>query len=278
VGEQRDHVFVIHYGEGGNGKGTFIRALERVLGPYATKVHLSLLVEVKHAEHDTVRASLFRTRLAVADETAQQARLNESSVKNLTGGDRIRARRMREDPWSFDPTHSLWLLTNHLPQIRGRDTGIWRRIRVVKWVRTFLGQEADTTLDAVLASEAPGILNWLVEGCQAWQAHGLREPEAVLRDTLAYRESQDVLARFAEDVGLTFDRGLAIGAGRLQELLKAWIEQEGMARPNNKAVGDWLASHGVRVEHPRLKGRQVKFWRGVGIPGEDGLLVEDARA
>src|SRR5438105_298728 len=276
VGEQRDHVFVIHYGEGGNGKGTFIRALEAVLGPYATKIHLSLLIEVKHREHDTVRAALFRTRLAVAEETSQVARLNESSVKNLTGGDTIMARRMREDPWRFKPTHSLWLCTNHLPQIQGRDTGIWRRVRVVKWVRTFAGAEMDTTLDAVLAREASGILNWLLAGGRAGQTHGLKEPDAVLRDTLAYRQSQDVLTRFAEDVGLTFDKGLAIGGSRLQELLKAWVEQEGIPRPNNKAVSDWLLSHpGVRVENPRMKGRQLRYWRGVGVPGEDGLLNAD---
>ena len=276
VGEQRDHVFVIHYGEGGNGKGTFVRALEAVLGPYATKIHLSLLIEVKYREHDTVRAALFRTRLAVAEETSQVARLNESSVKNLTGGDRIMARRMREDPWSFSPTHSLWLQTNHLPQIQGRDTGIWRRIRVVRWVSHFaVGQNADTGLDARLSVEGPGILNWLLEGCRMWQAHGLQEPETVMRDTLAYRASQDVLERFAEDAGLEFRQGLAMEGARLQEKLKEWLEQEGLPQPTNKAVGDWLLSHGARSVRQMRFGKQRKWWFGVGVPGEDGAAATE---
>ena len=86
----------------------------------------------------------------MASETQKRVRLDEASVKNLTGGDRITARRMRENPWEFDPTHSLWLQTNHLPEISGRDTGIWSRIRVVKWVKTFDGKDQDRDLDETL--------------------------------------------------------------------------------------------------------------------------------
>ncbi|MGK7312555.1 MAG: phage/plasmid primase, P4 family [Candidatus Longimicrobiales bacterium M2_2A_002] len=272
VGIQRDHVFVIHFGHGANGKGTFIRAIENVLGPYAIEAHLSLLVESKYREHDTVRADLFRTRLAVASETERRVRLAEASVKNLTGGDRIRARRMREDPWGFEPTHSLWLLTNHLPEIQGRDAGIWRRIRVVEWVAHFRGAEADTALDEKLAAEAPGVLRWIVEGCLAWQEHGLDEPEAVVRATLAYRHSEDALGRFAEDVGLVFRSGLEIQASELQELLDSWARAEGIDAPRQE-VGDWLREQGVRQTRQYYTDssgnrRRARFWIGVGL--EDG--------
>lgn len=274
VGEQRDHAFVIHYGEGGNGKGTFIRALEHVLGEYAVKIHLSLLVETKYPQHDTVRADLFRARLAVSEEIADQVRLNEASVKNLSGGDRVRARRMREDPWSFAPTHSLWMQTNHLPLVRGTDTGIWRRLKVVRWVSTFLGAAADTDLDAKLAAEASGILNWMLEGCRQWQAQGLAEPEVVVRETLAYRDSQDVLARFADDVGLTFDPGLAIAGSRFATLLAEWVAREGVPRPWAKTVSDWMVAHGAHKMKQRRLGTQAMWWIRAGVPGEDGPAME----
>ncbi len=273
VGAQRDHIFVIHYGTGGNGKGTFLRALQRVLGPYALEIHLSLLVESKYKEHDTVRADLFRTRLAVAVETDRRVRLAEASVKNLTGADRIRARRMREDPWSFDPSHSLWLQTNHLPEISGRDTGIWRRIRVVKWVNTFTGKDEDRGLDEALAAEVPGIMAWLVRGCLAWQEYGLAEPEAVIRDTLAYRRAEDTFTRFQEDVGLVFKPDLRIQAGELQELLAEWATGEGIDPPRHD-LGEWLRDQGCRQKRKKWtdpaseKLRQARFWLGVGI--EDG--------
>lgn len=264
VGAQTEHVFVIHYGDGGNGKGTFTRALQRVLGPYAVEVHLSLLVEVRYKEHDTVKADLFRKRLAIAVETERRVRLAEASVKNLSGGDRIRARRMREDSWSFDPTHSLWLQTNHLPEIAGRDRGIWRRIRVVKWARTFEDAQQDHDLDATLAAEAPGILGWLVEGCLLWQQHGLAEPEAVVRDTLDYRRGEDVFSRFADDTGLVFRRDLEMPAGQLQELLFEWARAEGLDAPR-QALGDWLKDQGCRQAVPRVDGKRVRTWVGVGL-------------
>lgn len=273
VGAQRDHALIIHYGAGGNGKGTFVRAIQRVLGPYAVEVHLSLLVETKQREHDTVKADLFRARLAVAAETERRVHLAEASVKNLTGGDRIRARRMHQDSWSFDPTHSLWLQTNHLPAISGRDAGIWRRIRVVKWPNAFHDRAADPTLDETLASEAPGILRWLVEGCQDWQVHGLAEPEAVRRDTHAYRQSEDVFARFVADTGLAFGRGLRIQAAELQSLFIEWAKGEDIKRDG---LADWLRDQGARQTREKWtdsesKQRQSRFWNGLGQDvGEEG--------
>jgi putative DNA primase/helicase len=278
VGAQRDHIFVIHYGDGRNGKGTFVRALQSTLGPYARVVHLSLLVEQRHSQHDTVKANLFRARLAVASETRRRIRLDEASVKNLTGGDRITARRMREDSWEFDPTHSLWLQTNHLPEISGRDRGIWSRIRVVKWVASFRGTE-EPDLDDTLAAEGPGILRWLVEGCRAYLQHGLAEPEAVVRETLAYRQTEDKLERFADDVGLRFAPSLEIPAGLLQKLLAEWSDEQGITIP--QGVGDWLIQHGAektrrwQTDPGTTQRKQVRFWTGAGLPASDSEPEND---
>lgn len=280
VGAQLDHVFIIHYGGGRNGKGTFVRAIQRVLGPYAVVIHLSLLVEQRFAQHDTVKAELFRTRLAIASETQRRVKVDEASVKNLTGGDRITARRMREDPWEFDPSHSLWLQTNHLPEISGRDTGIWSRIRVVKWVTTFSEQEQDRTLDATLATEAPGILRWLVRGCLKRQRDGLAEPEAVIRETLAYRQAEDVLAHFCVDTGLMFDPNAKIQASVLQNLLTEWAHAEGIDPPRQD-LSAWLKDHGAKQRQPREKGpdgtqRRVRYWERIGLSSADDNDAETA--
>src|SRR5205823_5889427 len=95
-----------------------------------------LLMQGK-AEHATEQAQLFGMRLVVASESEQGARLKESLVKSLTGGERIRARRMREDFWEFDPTHKIILQTNYKPRVRGTDEGIWRRLRLVPFVARF---------------------------------------------------------------------------------------------------------------------------------------------
>ena len=233
VGAQEDHVFVIHFGGGRNGKGTFVRALQKALGPYAVTPHLSLLIQQRFPEHDAVKAALFRARLAVASETQRRVKLDEASIKNLTGGDRILARRMRENPWHFDPTHSLWLLTNHLPEIGGRDTGIRSRIRVVKWEATF-AIDPDLKLDSVLAAEAPGVLRWAVEGCLEWQRYGLKEPEAVVSETLAYRIAEDVFGRFVADCSITFDKGLEMRVTVVQAMLSEWARRTRGARRSQR--------------------------------------------
>lgn len=265
VGVQRDHVFVIHYGGGRNGKGTFTRALLVVFGPYAVTPHISLLVQQKHSEHDTVKADLFRCRLAVAVETERRTHLAEASVKNLTGGDPIKCRRLYENPWEFTPSHSLWLQTNYLPKIAGRDRGVWSRIRVVEWKSTFVDRAADTNLDETLAAEAPGILAWCVRGCLMWQRDGLAEPEAVIRATLVYRQAEDTFARFAADVGLAFAKPLRYDATGLLALLDEWAEGEGI-KASHSEFTEWLKEHGAQKIRVRTDdGRQPRVWSGVGM-------------
>jgi putative DNA primase/helicase len=275
VGFQKDHVFIIHYGGGRNGKGTFTRALQHALGPYARVIHLSLLVHSKGSQHDTIKADLFRARLAVASELKSRIPLDEASVKNLTGGDRITARRMHQDPWEFDPSHSLWLQTNYLPQITGRDRGIWSRIKVVRWEATFEGKKDDQNLDEKLREEAPGILNWLIAGCLEWQEHGLKEPKAVVRETLAYRQAEDVLNVFLSEAGLAFDSSLEIKARELQELLADWSKEEGRPAPTRDVKG-WLLENGVTQIQRREDGKRPRYWLGIGVKDPKGDTDETA--
>jgi putative DNA primase/helicase len=147
----------VDYGSGGNGKSKFWGAIQHVLGPYTVVPHKSLLVAQRHEQHATVVANLFRKRLAVASETKAADVLDDEQVKNLTGGDRLSGRRMREDPWEFQPTHTLVMFSNHKPSVRGRDEGIWRRLRLVPWEVTIPEDERDPNLSAKLAAEAsPG--------------------------------------------------------------------------------------------------------------------------
>ena len=270
VGRQKDHRFIIHYGDGGNGKGTFIRGVMQVLGDYFVTPDKSLIVQDKYGggRHNTERVALFRKRLAVAVETDRREHLNEAQVKNLTGNDRINGRRLYEDPWEFDPTHSLWLQTNYLPEIQGRDGGIWGRIRVVPWVATFRGTDCeDTSLDDKLRAEAPGILNWLIEGCLRWQAHGLQEPAQVANATAHYRDSEDILGRFANEAGLEFIAGARVTIKDVRNRLDEWCRDEGIREaPNRNDVADWLRANGaLNVGRRQYNNVSGTWWSGVGF-------------
>jgi putative DNA primase/helicase len=110
-------------------------------------------------------------------EVDHPQRLAEGTVKRLTGGDRVKARRMREDFWHFTPSHTFAMLTNHKPDISGTDEGVWRRVRLIPWEVVVPEDERDEHLGDRLGLELDHVRAWLVSGYRDWRAHGLGEPQ-----------------------------------------------------------------------------------------------------
>ena len=158
-----------------------------------------LLMSKRNESHPTERADLFRKRLVVAIETESGRRLNETLAKELTGGDRIRARRMREDFWEFEPSHKIVLATNHKPAINGTDKGIWRRIQMIPFEVEMSDKKAVLDMPDKLRAEYAGILAWCVRGTMAWQSCGLKPPESVGAATRQYKLEEDRLGAFLDE-------------------------------------------------------------------------------
>jgi len=157
------------------------------------------LLVAKKGSHPTEVADLFGMRLVASIEVEDGRRLAESLVKQLTGGDKVRARRMRQDFWQFDPTHKVFMAVNHKPEIRGTDTAIWRRLRLIPFEQTIPPDEQDRKLPQKLEAELPGILRWVLDGCLAWQREGLQAPAEVRKATGQYRSEMDVIGAFLQD-------------------------------------------------------------------------------
>lgn len=235
----------ILYGKGSNGKSTVVNVLMGMLGPdYAMKAPPDLLLMRRQESHPTERASLYGKRLVVAIETGESRRLNEELVKELTGSDPITARRMREDFWTFDPTHKVWLATNHRPTIQGTDHGIWRRLQLVPFTTTIPDDQAIKDMPARLAAEYPGILAWCVRGCLEWRKEGrLTAPEEVSQATNEYRRDEDILGAFLEEHCL-INPPLRVKASALYERYKAWAERSGEDVASQKRFGNAMTERG----------------------------------
>ncbi|HVU88049.1 MAG TPA: phage/plasmid primase, P4 family [Pirellulales bacterium] len=231
-GEVRDHVLLILYGTGRNGKGTLLSVLRKILGDYATEAAKDLLIERKHEGHATERAALCGRRLVTCTESARRAHLDEALVKQLTGGDTITARGMRENLWSFQPSHTLIMATNHRPRISGTDLGIWSRIRLVPFNARISDAAKDTGLATKLEAEASGILSWLIAGCRLWQDDGfkLMDAAAVTEATAEYRESSDLLKPFLDECTIEQPHGRVL-FGDLREAYLSWCKTHGIAQP-----------------------------------------------
>lgn len=222
VGLIRDHILPIAYGSGSNGKSTILGTLLDVFGPdYGMKAPPALLMAKKADGHPTELAALFGKRLVVAIETAEGGRLDEVRIKELTGGDSVSARRMREDFWEFKPTHTLMMATNHKPVVRGTDLAIWRRLKLIPFTVTMDEKDADVSMPEKLRNELPGILSWCVRGCVSWQVRGLDSPEEVTKATNIYKTEQDVLGAFLSECTLKSDK-CNVAAKELYERYELW--------------------------------------------------------
>ena len=265
TGDVSEHVMFIMWGSGRNGKSTFINTVMALLGEYAQKAAPELLLTNAQDSHPTGSSNLYGVRFAPTIETAEGRRLNETQVKELTGGDTVSTRRMRENYWEFAPVHHLWMATNHRPTISGTDLGIWSRIRMIPFTVAIPPNERDTRLQSKLMAELPGILAWAVRGCLEWQKNGLQPPEAVKHATRVYQGQMDTLGDFIEE-RCTVMEGERIAAADLYKAYQAWAPDTGERTMGKKRFGQRLEERSF-VSHKGAKGR--RFWLGLRL-AEDG--------
>jgi putative DNA primase/helicase len=197
----REHLLPIIHGPGQNGKSTLFNAMLAMLGPdYALKVSETLLTPGRDGTPAHEVAELFGKRFVVCIETQEGRRLNESLVKEITGGDTLRGCRKYENGFNFRPTHTVWMATNHMPDIKGRDEGIWRRLKRIPFDVRISEADRDPELSEKLYAERAGILAWCVQGCLDWLRQGrLVTPAKVAIATDSYRAEQDTLAAFLRE-------------------------------------------------------------------------------
>jgi putative DNA primase/helicase len=260
VGLVRDHVLPVIYGSGCNGKSTILGALLDTVGTdYGMKASHDLLMVRTHKPHPTELADLFGMRLVAAVETEEGKRLNETLAKELTGGDRVRARRMNEDFWEFKPTHKIFLATNSEPTVRGTNRGIWRRLKKIELTAFVDDTTADQSMPEKLRGELPGILAWCVRGCLDWQKLGLETPKSVIQTTQDYRKEQDILGMFLAEHAI-IKNGHTVLCKDLYDAYKAWAEASNEYCMTNNMFGRKLRERGIVSDN-----RNPKSYRGIGL-------------
>jgi len=186
--------------------------------------------------------------------------MNESLVKQLTGGERIRARRMREDFWEFDATHKLFLAGNHKPRIKGTDEGIWRRIKTIPFTVQFHNPDRD--LPVKLRAELSGILAWAVRGCLEWQEKGLVYPHEIEQATQDYRDEMDDYSDFFKFhcvTGHTFK----VSATKLLNSFNDWAARNSLSTLTDKQFREEMSRRGF----PKRKS-SIVYYHGLALREE----------
>jgi putative DNA primase/helicase len=262
TGATSEQAFWIFYGLGSNGKSTLLEVLTRHVIPEHSWTMSFPVAQWTESLSEYQRAELVGRRLVIAKESEQQKRLHTEFIKSLTGGDTVNARHPYGRPFTFIPSAKFILACNHRPIIRDDSHGMWRRVRLVPFSRTF---EIDRGLIDVLQREAPGILRWAVDGCLAWQTHGLDVPTVVERATSDYAHESDTLASFISACCVTLD-GATVRGGTFYAAYVNWCATSQIAEPDRlsaRAVGERM-KRSYRAE----EGRYVTYF-GVGLRPEE---------
>lgn len=269
-GLTREQLYVLCHGGGANGKGRFLGALRQVFGDYSYDAPFSTFELTNRAAIPNDLAALARRRFVTSSETNEGTRLNEARMKALSGEDPITARYLHHEFFTFTPVCKVWLAVNHKPRIQDDSYGFWRRVRLIPFLRQFKGVDDDKNLARKLEAEAPGILNWAVEGCLEWQRRGLDpSPAAVTIATDEYQSESDVLGQFIDDCCLVEPNATA-KAGDLYKAYGRWAEEQGLKKVevlSANAFGRRMSSKFSKshVEHGTR-------YHGVGILTENGSV------
>ena len=249
-------------GTGANGKSTFIRALQNLLGPdYAQQAPETVLLgKPSQGSATSELARLAGARLVALTETDQGQHLNETRVKSLVSGDPIAARELYQAIQEFEPTAKFFLATNHLPVVRGTDEGIWRRLVVIPFERTF-DVNIDPGLAATLRAEMPGILTWAAQGALLWwSTKKVPVPAAFTAPTKAYRHEQDAVRGFLEDCTERVPDA-KVEATALYQAYTQWCEEQGRAALTQGEFGSRM----TKTHGPSAKGGKAKRARYDGL-------------
>lgn len=248
-GKVTHHVLPFLFGGGSNGKSVLMDVLTTVLGDYAITAPANFLLAGRD-RHETEIARLHGARLVVCSEINADSKFDEAKVKVLTGGDILSGRFMRQDFFDFVPTHTLFLMGNHQPQVSAGGTSFWRRLRLIPFLHTVPPEDRNPNLATELVKdEGPAILAWVVNGARVIAGGGLREPDSVMAATREYSEQEDALGRFiAECCELS---GAAAGAGAKTNVVlsayQRWASMNGEPDVSAVKLGRELSARfGVR--------------------------------
>ena len=260
TGSTQEHALFFLYGTGANGKSVFVNTLATILGDYATNAPMDTFMETRTDRHPTDMAGLRGARFVAAIETEQGKRWAESKLKNLTGGDKISARFMRQDFFEFFPQFKLFVAGNHKPAIRNIDEAMKRRLHLIPFTITVPPERRDKNLQQKLLAERDGILAWAVQGCLDWQRHGrLRPPQRVVDATEEYFEAEDALGRWLDERCVRETCAKSLTAELFNDW-KQWAEAAGEFVGAQRRFSDQLITRGLE-----------KWRNGMGVRGFQGI-------
>lgn len=263
TGDMREQCLFMLWGDGANGKSTFVKALEDIMGTYAATIKGETLME-KNGQ-DGARGDLARLtnkRVVIASELQEGQVFNEPLLKVLSAGETLPVRFMYQEEFMLKPKFKLWIMTNKKPKVKGNDHGIWRRWRMIPFKYKFTEKEKDPNFyEEKLKPELEGILLWAITGYQMWKEQGFEAPKEVMEAVEDYKMDMDQVARFIEDCCVVREDEECTGSAMYDEYIN-WCIAEG---ENYKMTNHKLARDLKEKGFVNKRDMNGKKWIGIGV-------------
>ncbi|MCH7869259.1 MAG: hypothetical protein IH881_16315 [Myxococcales bacterium] len=269
TGDTSEEILLLLFGPAASGKTTFLEAIKAAMGDYAATAGFQTFL--KQAQPGAARGDLARlvgVRLVTGSEAPAGHQFDDTTLKQLTGGDTITVRKLYGDPFEFKPQFKIVLAGNDRPVVRDGEQALWRRLKAIPFPNAIPANERNPGLKAYLTDPlggSPAVLAWMVEGALAWQKLGLQEPESVKQATAEYRSEMEIFGQFVED--------------RLIEEPEQWAETSAIfsAYQLHNLLNENKYPYGQRRVTSILRSRGHKPMRRDGKRGWQGVGLKPVR-
>jgi putative DNA primase/helicase len=259
VGQGNAQMVAFYYGEGSNGKSTFIEMISQLMGRYSKPLNNESITgeAVRGAGQATPDlAQLPGARMVRVSELADGVPLKEALVKSLTGGEPMQVRHLNRDFFEYRPNFAPLMSGNHKPRISGVDLGIWRRMALVIWENTISHDEKRPMSEVLkeFEAEASGLLNWLITGALTYLKTGrLHLPAEVLEATAEYRQDMDPVQRFIDACVRREPDTMRVQSRALFEAYCNWSAANGLKNYHETRFSLTMQKKGFRKEEGRIR-------------------------
>ena len=138
VGRVYMEALIIAYGEGSNGKSTFLHVVKNLLGDQ----NIASL-DLKELGDRFKTAELFGKLANIGDDIGDEFIANASVFKKLVTGDRVNVERKGQDPFEFNNYSKFLFSANNIPRIKDKTGAVQRRLVIVPFDAKFTPNDAD---------------------------------------------------------------------------------------------------------------------------------------
>ena len=243
-----EEVLFFMYGSGANGKSVLANIISGIMGDYAVSAQADMLSK-RPSNANAARGDVARlagARLVLANETRHGDVWDDQLVKVIVSREQVTARFLYGEPFSFFPTHKLWVRGNHKPGIQDDGDGMWRRVHLIGFDHQIPEDQRIPDLDRqILREEGSGVLNWMLHGVRMWREQKLSLPEKLRKLTAQYRDDSDLIGEWLDEeceLGVDFSEDKrAVYSNFSQSCKDAGIRLP----PSQKALSRRLSTRGI---------------------------------